>query len=134
MLRSSTHGPLVLMCELMMYDVMYYLLLITGPLIGFAVSIVILYDERGESLDDDCLVFSAEHEQGGRLRSLIMLFEVMLGIDIPLGCLHTSSMPISGPLFMDLYLIFSLLLAVNMLIGPHNAVMILPYCPCLTLP
>jgi hypothetical protein len=115
MLRSSTLGPLVLMVQLMFVDVAYYLLLMAGPMLGFSAAMITLY--AGSDLEEDCVVFDADDPSGGFFRTLIELFEVMLGFDIPMGCLHESDMPVAGPLFMILYLVMVLLLALNMLIG-----------------
>ena len=57
-----------------------YLLLMTGPMLGFAGAMVILFEGVDSSqLEDDCIVFSLEDERGGYFRTLDYLFELMLG-------------------------------------------------------
>ena len=56
--RSQSLGPLVLMAIRMIEDTRRFLLLITGPIIGFAGGLVVLFKgELAGGLGDDCSVF-----------------------------------------------------------------------------
>jgi hypothetical protein len=126
MLRSASLGHYVLMMEMMISDVLRFLLLMSGPMLGFAGALVVLFG-NAEAIDEECRFFLSRDGDGGgggfiaRLftagRTLIELVEVMLGADLPFDCLHGSSMPFSGPIFLTLYLLLVVLLAINMLIG-----------------
>ena len=119
MLRFAFFGPLVMMVQLMFLDVALFLLLLLGPLLGFAGAFVGLYYHHGDTLDAECAGFNGN---GGSLLqayldTLDILFEVMLGGEIPLNCLHESNLAFAGPVFMIAYLLVIVLLALNMLIA-----------------
>ena len=86
MLRSQELGPLVLMFEMMIVDVWQFLLLMIGPMLGFAGAMVLIFEGiDDDKLGEDCLVFSTDNELGGYWSTLVRLFELMLGYDIPFG-------------------------------------------------
>jgi len=119
MLRFAFFGPLVMMVQLMFLDVALFLLLLLGPLLGFAGAFVGLYYHHEDTLDAECAGFNGN---GGSLLqayldTLDILFEVMLGGEIPLNCLHESNLAFAGPVFMIAYLLVIVLLALNMLIA-----------------
>ena len=86
MLREPRLGPLVLMFEMMIVDVWQFLLLMIGPMLGFAGAMVLIFEGiDDDKLGEDCLVFSTDNELGGYWSTLVRLFELMLGYDIPFG-------------------------------------------------
>jgi len=113
------------MVQLMFMDVALFLLLILGPILGFAGALTALYYRPGglpmggfcPSLDGDDLGGNEQALIAVYLNALDVLFEVMLGGEIPLKCFHDSDFPIVGPFFLITYLLVIVLLALNMLIA-----------------
>ena len=94
MLRSQELGPLVLMFEMMIVDVARFLLLMIGPMLGFAGAMSLLFEGiDDDKLGEDCLAFSRDNELGGFWNTLVRLFELMLGYDIPFGVSPRDSSP-----------------------------------------
>jgi len=89
------------------------MILIVGPMFGFAAAFVTLYKgELGAVGSDECGAFEA-----GVLGAWEALFEILLGSDNQLGCLYDSTHSASGPLLMVLFLVLVVLLGLNMLIA-----------------
>ena len=87
LLRSADLGPLVLMAQQMVFDVLRFLVLLSGIFYAFAVALVVLF--RGEVggakplLEEDCM-FLDDRGHGAIVATLVVLIEVLLeAIDPP---------------------------------------------------
>lgn len=115
--RSTKFGPLIIMAIKMLADTARFLVMLGGPVVGFAAGIVTLFKGAQGRVFDECVVFDEDEAGGGIARSIVALLEILLGSDNPLPCLYQSSHPVLAPLIMDTFLVLGILLALNMLIA-----------------
>ena len=126
--RLRQFGPLVVMAPLMVYDVLSFLVLIIGPVLGFAVGFAMLY-AGGHSMNPEleaCAGFdayadddSAAPDAGGLAKVTVVLLEIMMSSDIMmlLDCFPSGWQGAPAEALMIVYLLLIVLLGVNMLIA-----------------
>ena len=113
-------GPFVVAIELFVSDVQIFILLIAGPMIGFAAAFVKLFQSDGPDSRCATLLYKDTGRTGALGSSAIFLFEAMLGsvgMDPLLECFEGSSFPQIAPFLLNIFNIFIVLLTLNMLIA-----------------
>ena len=121
--RSASLGPLVLMMQQMMKDVFQFLLLMLGPFFGFASAFVVSFQYDHAGAHDDTMCSLVVNEDDGLWHTLVAkllasveaLFEILIGADNHLECLHGRSRV--ATILMIFFLLAIVLLLLNMLIA-----------------
>ena len=118
--RNSALGPNVVMMVQMLRDMTRFLILMAGPLLGFAAAFKVILSK---SLGTPCVTEGLRpdtNEQAGYWAWLVALIQVMLGADDMLQCLHDHHHTTYAWVLMNIFLTFMMLLSLNMLIAMMN--------------
>jgi len=117
--RHPSLGPHVVMMIHMLHDMLRFLTLIAGPLLGFAAAFsVILHGSVSQPCVKKGLSQSqTEQDPAGLWGWTLALIEIMLGGDDMLQCLHEHHHSGGSWILMYGFLAFMILLSLNMLIA-----------------